>query len=55
MTVGAALQSNSARLDVPIFDPESEVPKGVETINTQAEAFVAPRSRAGDLAREVFK
>jgi ABC-type Fe3+ transport system substrate-binding protein len=55
VTVFSAVQSNSARLDVPIFDPESEVPKGVETINTQAEAFVPPRTRAGDLAREVFK
>ncbi|HEY7064151.1 MAG TPA: extracellular solute-binding protein [Chloroflexota bacterium] len=55
VTISTAIQSNSARLDVPIFDPESEVPKGVETINTQAEVFVGPRSRAGDLAREVFK
>jgi ABC-type Fe3+ transport system substrate-binding protein len=54
-TIFAAVQSNSARLDVPIYDPDSEVPKGVETINTQAEVFVGPRSRAGDLAREIFK
>ena len=53
--LGKAVQVNSARLDVPIFDPDSEPPKGVESINTQAEVFVPERTRAGDIAREMFK
>ncbi len=53
--IGTATQYNSARLDVPIFDPATEAPKGVESINTQAEVFVPERSRAGDVAREMLK
>lgn len=54
--IGQAVKTNSARLDVPIFDPDSEPPPtGAGSINTQAEVFVPERSRAGDIAREVFK
>ncbi len=55
IVIGAAIRSNSARLDVPVFEPENVVPEGVATLNPQAEALVAERTRAGDLAREVFR
>jgi ABC-type Fe3+ transport system substrate-binding protein len=53
--IGKTIGSNSARLDVPVFDPQAEVPKGVPTINPQSEAFVPKRTRANDMAREIFK
>ena len=53
--IGKAAQWNSARLDVPVVDPDGEAPKGVETLNTQAEVFAPKRGRAGEIARELFK
>lgn len=50
-----AIATNSARLDVPIFSPDEEVPRGVPTLNTQSEAFADTRTRAGAIGREIFK
>jgi hypothetical protein len=53
--VGQPVQYNSARLDLPAFDPATEVPKGVETVNTQSEAFAPNRLRANEIAKEIFR
>jgi iron(III) transport system substrate-binding protein len=54
-SIGRATEYNSARLDVPTFDLDTEPPRGGSTINPQAEVFVPERSRAGDIAREMLK
>jgi iron(III) transport system substrate-binding protein len=55
MVIGQALGTNSARLDVPIYDPTTEVPTDTATINPQSEPFTATRQRASALARELFR
>jgi ABC-type Fe3+ transport system substrate-binding protein len=54
-TILKPVKYNSARLDVPIFDPQSEIPKGVDVINPQTEAFAPERIKAGQIATELFK
>src|SRR5205823_4455561 len=49
IAVAQPIQWNSARLDLPAFDPASEVPRGTETLNTQSEAFAPIRLRANDI------
>ena len=49
------VRNNSARLDVPPFDPDAVVPTGVETISGQAEAYAPMRIKAGQIAMDVFK
>ena len=53
--IGQALSWNSARLDLPAFDPPSQVPQGVETLNTQSEAFSPLRMRGNEIAKEIFR
>jgi ABC-type Fe3+ transport system substrate-binding protein len=55
IAIGQAVGMNMARLDVPIYDPATEAPKGVPTLNTQSEAFADTRVKAGAIAREIFK
>jgi iron(III) transport system substrate-binding protein len=55
IVIGKALGTNSARLDVPVFDPSTAVPPTGESINPQSEPFTATRSRASALAREIFR
>ena len=55
IVIGRALGTNSARLDVPIFDPETAVPTDRPALNTQSEPFTATRQRASALARELFR
>jgi len=50
-----AVSTNSARLDVPIVDPNTEVPRDKETLDSQAEAFAPLRVQANKLATEIFK
>lgn len=53
--IGQAVQWNSARLDLPAFDPPTVVPEGVEALNTQSEAFAPMRLRANEIAKEIFR
>jgi ABC-type Fe3+ transport system substrate-binding protein len=53
--IGQALGWNSARLDLPAFDPPTKVPEGVEVLNTQSEAFSPLRLRANEIAKEIFR
>jgi ABC-type Fe3+ transport system substrate-binding protein len=53
--IGQAVQWNSARLDLPPFDPANAVPPGVETLNTQSEAFGPQRQKANEIARELLR
>lgn len=46
---------NSRRLDVPIMNPEQEVPAGAKAVNTQAEEFAPLRTRANEIAKEIFR
>jgi ABC-type Fe3+ transport system substrate-binding protein len=55
IVIGKALGTNSARLDVPVFDPETAVPTDRPALNTQSEPFTATRQRASALARELFR
>ena len=55
IVIGRALGTNSARLDVPVFDPETAVPTDRPALNTQSEPFTATRQRASALARELFR
>jgi ABC-type Fe3+ transport system substrate-binding protein len=55
IVIGKALASNSARLDVPVFDPSTAVPTDRPALNTQSEPFTATRQRASALARELFR
>ncbi|HEY7064149.1 MAG TPA: extracellular solute-binding protein [Chloroflexota bacterium] len=55
IVIGKALGTNSARLDVPIFDPNTQVPTQGPTLNTQSESFVATRQQATAIARELFR
>ncbi|HEY7064129.1 MAG TPA: extracellular solute-binding protein [Chloroflexota bacterium] len=55
IVIGKALGTNSARLDVPVFDPSTAVPSQEATLNTQSEPFTATRQRASALARELFR
>jgi len=48
-------RENSRRLDVPIMEPEQVPPAEGELLNTQAEDFAPIRSRANDIAKEIFK
>ncbi len=48
-------RENSRRLDVPVMDPERVPPAEGELLNTQAEEFAPIRSRANDIAKEIFK
>ncbi len=50
-----AAKLNSRRLDVPVTDPNTQVPQGVETVNTQGEDFAPLRLQANKIAAEVFK
>jgi ABC-type Fe3+ transport system substrate-binding protein len=55
IVIGKALGTNSARLDVPVFDPDTAVPTDRPALNTQSEPFTATRQRASALARELFR
>jgi iron(III) transport system substrate-binding protein len=53
--ISQAVSVNSRRIDVPIVDPATQVPKDQTTLNTQAEEFVPFRSQANKIAAELFK
>ncbi|HLQ33593.1 MAG TPA: extracellular solute-binding protein [Chloroflexota bacterium] len=50
-----AAKVNSRRLDVPIVDPSTAVPKDAKTFNPQAEEFAPLRQQANKIAQEIFK
>ena len=54
-TLAKAATVNSARLDVPPLVPDEAVPSGVQPVNPQSEDWVPERTKAGDVARQIFK
>jgi iron(III) transport system substrate-binding protein len=50
-----AAKINSRRIDVPIVDPATAVPKDAKTFNPQAEEFAPFRQKANKIAQEIFK
>jgi ABC-type Fe3+ transport system substrate-binding protein len=48
-------RENSRRLDVPVMEADQVPPAEGELLNTQAEDFAPIRTRANEVAKELFK